>query len=98
MYDLAKKIGADWKNIEQALKADPFIPNRYSSPVHKKGRGAGGHCFIKDFAALRLKYEKTMSDPLGLKVFESMEAKNKKLLKQSGKDIDLLKGVYGKNI
>src|SRR3989344_7006777 len=50
MYDLSKKLGADWKNIEKAIKADPLIPNRYSHPVHKKGRGAGGNCFLKDFA------------------------------------------------
>lgn len=94
MYDLAAKLGADWKNIEPILKADPFIPNRYASPVHKGGRGAGGHCFIKDMAALRLAYESAVGDKDGLDVIKSMEEKNKKLLTESGKDIDLLKGVY----
>ena len=95
MYDLASKLGADWKNIEEALKADPFIPNRYASPVHKSGRGAGGHCFIKDMAALSNVYEKVVGDKLGLDVIKSMEEKNKSLLKQTEKDLDLLKGVYG---
>jgi len=95
MYDLATKMGADWKNIEQAIKADPFVPNRYASPIHKSGRGAGGHCFIKDMAALSQVYEKVADDQLGSKVLKSMEEKNKFLLIQSSKDLDLLNGVYG---
>lgn len=98
MYDLAKKLGAKWGKIESALKADPFVPNRYASPVHKKGRGAGGHCFIKDFAAIRKKYAEIVKDLDGLEVFKKMEKKNAKLLRSSGKDIDLLEGVYGNKI
>ncbi len=98
MYDLAQKFGADWKAIEEVLKADPHIPNRYASPVHKSGRGAGGHCFIKDFAALREVYKKTAGDLDGTKVLESMEQKNIQLLKQTSKDLDLLRGVYGESI
>jgi UDPglucose 6-dehydrogenase len=96
MYDLAQATGAKWQNIEPALKADPFICNRYSSPIHKSGRGAGGHCFIKDMAALSSVYKKMAADPEGAEVLKSMEKKNKKLLKQSKKDLDLLAGVYGK--
>jgi nucleotide sugar dehydrogenase len=95
MYDLAGKLGADWKNIEEAMRADPYVPNRYSSPVHKSGRGAGGHCFIKDMAALGNVYEKVVGDSAGVNVIKSMEEKNKSLLKQTNKDQDLLQGVYG---
>ena len=96
MYDLANKLKANWKNVEDALKADPLIPNRYASPVHKSGRGAGGHCFIKDMAALSLTYSKIVKDKNGINVIKSMEETNKSLLKKSKKDLDLLKGVYGK--
>lgn len=96
MYDLAKNLNADWKNIEQALKADPYIPNRYASPVHKKGRGAGGNCFIKDMRALSLSYKKNVNDKKGFDVLESMQNKNKDLLISSNKDISILKSVYGK--
>lgn len=96
MYDIAAKLGADWKNIEQSLKADPFIPNRYASPVHKTGRGAGGHCFIKDMAALGPVYGELVEDAEGVNVIKSMEEKNKALLTQTKKDLDLLEGVYGK--
>lgn len=98
MYDLAVKLGADWKNISQALKADPFIPNRYSSPIHKSGRGAGGHCFIKDFAAFSDSYSKYGGDKFGETVLKSMEDKNIDLLLQSGKDLDLLEKVYGDKV
>ncbi len=96
MYDLAHSLGADWTQIESAIKADPFVPHRYASPVHKSGRGAGGHCFIKDFAALREVFARQVGDETGLSVLHNMEEKNKELLVSTGKDLDLLAGVYGK--
>jgi UDP-glucose 6-dehydrogenase len=66
------------------------------NPVHQSGRGAGGHCFIKDFKAFSDSYKKETGDELGLKILRSMENKNNDLLVKSGKDIDLLIGVYGK--
>lgn len=94
MYDLSQKMGADWKAIENAIKADPFVPNRYASPIHKSGRGAGGHCFIKDFAAFREIYEKMVSEPTGISMLKNMEKKNIELLRSSGKDAEILAGVY----
>jgi len=99
MYDLAQKLGADWDVVNRAVQADPLIAKRYSNPVHKKGRGAGGGCFIKDIAALRARYKKLVPEDIsGLKVFEAMEAKNIDLLLSTGKDFDLLQGVYGEGV
>ena len=99
MHDLAKSLGVEWESIEQALRADPLISSRYAQPVHKSGRGAGGHCFIKDFAALRGLHKKQLPKDLrGHEVFKAVEKKNKHLLVKSKKDLDLLKGVYGKKI
>ncbi|MEK7081727.1 MAG: hypothetical protein AAB537_00835 [Patescibacteria group bacterium] len=98
MYDLAKAVGADWQVIEQAVKADPYIPNRYARPVHKSGRGAGGHCFIKDFEALSALYCKWFSNSKGCAFFKATASKNNELLIESGKDLDLLRGVYGNEI
>lgn len=95
LHDLAKKLDADWAPIEQALAADIYICNRYAKPVHKSGRGAGGHCFIKDFAAFRGLYEKLAGDAAGVAALAALEEKNIQLLKASGKDLDLLRGVYG---
>ncbi len=96
MYDFASKSGADWTKIQHALKSDPFISSKYTSPLHKKGRGAGGHCFIKDMSAFSRAYKSLVGDKEGVTVLKSMEAKNISLLKQTKKDLDLLKGVYGK--
>ncbi len=94
MYDLAHKLGADWSEIEKIIKTDPLIPTRYASPVHKSGRGAGGNCFIKDFAALKEAYEKFAGDSKGLSLLKAMEEKNIALLLESNKDVAILKGVY----
>ena len=98
MYDLTRSLGGDWKNVENAILNDPLVCNRYAKPVHHSGRGAGGHCFIKDFAALSKFYKEKTKDNIGSAVFSAQEKKNKELLVKSKKDIDLLKGVYGKNI
>jgi len=97
MYSLSQKMGVNWKNIEEAIKVDPFIPTRYASPIHKSGRGAGGHCFIKDFAALREIYRKMVADSSGVSVLKSMEKKNIELLRSSGKDVEILESVYNIN-
>lgn len=97
MYDLAQSLGAEWKDIEPAVLTDPLICNRYAKPLHKSGRGAGGHCFIKDFAALKEAYTKARpADTAGKAAFDGLEAKNLELLRESGKDADLVEGVYGK--
>lgn len=98
MYEFAQTYNVNWEPIEQALQKDPFIASRYAKPIHKTGRGAGGHCFIKDFAALRGLYEKKVGDAVGSSVLEAVEKKNIILLKESNKDRDLLEGVYGKQI
>jgi UDP-glucose 6-dehydrogenase len=60
--------------------------------MHKSGRGAGGHCFIKDFAAFEEIYQKMVpQDQLGLAMLDAIEKKNIALLTSTGKDLDLLK-------
>ena len=99
MYDLAQKFGANWEIIRKAAEVDPLISNRYSNPIHKSGRGAGGGCFIKDIAALRSHVKKHLpADVLSRKVLEAMEAKNAELLISTDKDLDLLTGVYGPDV
>ncbi|MEA1962811.1 MAG: hypothetical protein U9M94_01070 [Patescibacteria group bacterium] len=61
-------------------------------------RGAGGHCFIKDYAAFIEMYEKYVGDEAGLNALRAIEKKNIDLLLKSEKDLDLLKGVYGEEI
>jgi 3-hydroxyisobutyrate dehydrogenase-like beta-hydroxyacid dehydrogenase len=105
VYDLAKKLGLDYENIRDAVAADPRIGRSHLDPVHKSGhpgakpgRGAGGHCFIKDFEAFRRMYEQEVGDLAGNELLEAIVTKNLSLLLGSDKDLDLLKSVYGDDI
>ena len=105
LYDLTLRLGCKWEGVCTALKADPRIGTSHFDPVHKsgplakkEGRGAGGHCFIKDFAAFKKLYKETVKDPYGNAFLEAMERKNIELLTKSNKDIDLLQNVYGKSV
>ncbi len=96
LYDLAKSHGASWENIKSAIDADTEKSSTYMNPVHKTGRGAGGRCFIKDFAAFRQSYEQAMSDDkLGISVLKALEEKNIDLLNSTNKSTDIIKQIYG---
>lgn len=103
LYDFVQKLGGNYEAVRDAFAADPRMGRSHLDPIHQSGhggpagRGAGGHCFIKDFAAFRSMYEKTFpADTMGIEVLKSMEQKNVQLLRDSHKDLDLLEGVYGK--
>lgn len=98
LYDLADKLNCDYSVIRDGMAADPRIGGTHLEPVHQGGRGAGGHCFIKDFAAFSDFYDKLVGDEAGRKVLRSLAEKNINLLVESGKDLDLLEGVYGKKV
>jgi UDPglucose 6-dehydrogenase len=97
-YDVAEKLDVDWNILREAMSADPDNGPTYMNPIHKSGRGAGGECFIKDFEAFSRMYDGLVKDELGKKVIDSLKAKNIKLLIESKKDINLLRGVYGESI
>ena len=103
MHDLATSHGARWDVLAENMKADPRIGTSHMQPVHqyshmggKEGRGAGGHCFIKDFAAFARLYEEIHpNDKEGIALLNAFESKNNRLLRDTGKDVDLLVEVYG---
>lgn len=99
MYDLTQSFGCDWSVIHKAIVADPYITTEYTYPIRKDGRGAGGHCFIKDFEMLKNVYKEVLpKDKLGLAVFQANINKNLKLLISTGRYLDLVSEVYGKKI
>lgn len=98
LFDVMEKLGCRWEVVRDAMAADPRIGRTHLDPVHKSGRGAGGHCFIKDFAAFEELYNRLISDPLGSAVLESLREKNIELLTGSNKDLDLLRETYGEKI
>lgn len=98
MYDMARHFGAKWEPISKAIEADPLISNRYANPVHKSGRGAGGACFIKDFSAFAKHHHKLIGHSKATAFMRAAEEHNIALLKETNKDIELLKAVYGSRI
>ena len=95
LYDVALHHNMDWDAILQALKANPMMSKHYLDPLHQSGRGAGGHCFIKDFEAFLQFFKETLKDEKGVKALEALRDKNLDLLKSTGKDLHVLKEVYG---
>jgi len=95
LYDLASAHDCNWNVLKEALMAEPRIGDSHLDPVHDSGRGAGGHCFIKDFAAFRENYEKSVGDKEGVDLLKGFERKNIKLMRDSNKNPELLEEVYG---
>ncbi len=95
LYDLASAHGGSWDTIREAMANEPWIGEMHLDPVHKSGRGAGGCCFIKDFAAFSSHYSAMVPDQVGAAMLRAIEQKNTELLKSTGKDLDELGRVYG---
>ncbi|MFZ1987943.1 MAG: hypothetical protein WAV21_02840 [Minisyncoccia bacterium] len=101
LFDLAQSLSADYEAVKDTLAADPRIGPSHLSVVsasghtEKAGRGAGGHCFIKDLEAFRQLYKDSVKDEKGNSFFTAAVQKNNVLLLGSGKDLDLLRSVYG---
>lgn len=99
LHDLANALGGDWSIIRDGLVSDPRIGRTHLDPVHKSGRGAGGHCFIKDFATFARMYpEHVPQDALGIELLKLVEKKNIDFMLSTKKDLDLLSGVYGPQV
>jgi UDPglucose 6-dehydrogenase len=94
-FDLVEAHGADWETVRQAIASDPRIGGEHTRAKDKGGRGAGGDCLIKDFRTMADIYEKIVKDKYGIEVLNSLQKKNIELLAKSGKDLNLLNGVYG---
>jgi UDPglucose 6-dehydrogenase len=105
IYDAVTALGADYEVVVKAMQADPRIGTSHMQVIDQSGhegsvagRGAGGHCFPKDWAAFRQWYEATFPyDQSGRLFLTAVEQKNLALLRTSGKDLDLLQHIYGSN-
>lgn len=99
-YDFAQAAGADWEKVKEAVTQDSRIGSSHTQPVHEDGRGAGGHCFVKDFEAFigYFKDQVEEQDHRLIAVLESLRNKNNHLLASTKKDLDILQGVYGQDI
>lgn len=105
LYDTAQALGVRWEDIQEAIQKDPMLAVRHENlshwhitPVHTNGRGIGGPCHIKDFETFTRLYHEKVGDADGEKIIDALKQKNINLLKESRKDLDLLRGVYGSDI
>lgn len=107
LYDMVAAMGGDWERVRDALVHDPRIGLSHTEPVHSSGhakqastvhRGAGGHCFIKDFEAFRRLYKDSAHDQYGDALMLAMVHLNNHLLTKTNKDKDLLTQVYGEEL
>lgn len=101
LYEAAEAAGANYEGIRECIGADPRIGPSHLQVVHdsghrgaKKGRGAGGICFIKDVEALRKFYDSNVREKRGGAILDAVIAKNVDLLMKSRKDLDLLVQTY----
>ena len=95
LYDLAERNGINWELFRDMMIADPRVGEMHTTPVHKGGRGGGGHCFIKDFSAFIELYKRDIGEDEGFNILKANEALNLKLLRKTGKSKDIVKQVYG---
>jgi len=101
LFDLIKKQKLDYENIRSAVECDPRIGGSHTKIEHNSGhtrrigRGAGGHCFIKDYDATLLMYKQLLGEDRGYKALKGYREKNNELLVKSKKDLELLAGVIG---
>lgn len=103
-YNLARNTRVDYETVADIVGYDSRIGhghlavNHSSGHSEKKGRGAGGHCFIKDMATFlemfRESSSKSRQDKLALELIRAVVRFNNQLLVDTKKDLDLLRGVY----
>lgn len=105
MYEMSEATGADYELVRAAIAADPRIGPSHLQVFHdsghkgaRRGRGAGGVCFIKDVAALADFYDTKVGNKAGSKLMRAAIEKNIELLLESGKDLELLAGVHGNRV
>ena len=77
-YDIAKNENLDMSVLTNVLVADKRVGESYTQVEHNGGRGAGGHCFPKDFEALIEMYSKT-GITLGENMLNAMRDYNKSI-------------------
>ncbi len=93
MFDMCQRDGVDYERIKAIASLDPRIGASHLTISMDGWRGANGHCFPKDIAALHEYYNNV--NPLWDSLLEAMEMYNLKINIDSWKRLDLLEGVYG---
>jgi len=104
VYNLAQNKKVNYNTVMEIVGYDSRIGhshlaiNHQSGHLGRTGRGAGGHCFIKDMSAFVEMFKESQSgkkqDKIALELLNSLVKFNNQLLLDTKKDLNLLKMVY----
>jgi UDPglucose 6-dehydrogenase len=108
IYNLAQRKKVDYDIVAEMVGHDARIGHSHLSVKHqsghggKPGRGAGGHCFIKDMAALVEMFKeepiRNKEDKAVRELLDRIVRFNNRLLVDTKKDMDLLCDVYSNKV
>lgn len=96
-YDLATALGGEWDDLRDMFVHDERLQYLHTHPVHGGGRGAGNSCLVKDFAVFVEQYKAHVGDKRGVAILENIVNKNVQYLHKSGKQLEFIEQVYGKD-
>lgn len=94
LYDFVEKNGGDWDTVRDAMVKDSRIGESHTQPVFEGGRGAGGHCFIKDYEAFRRHHKETVGCETQQDVLTALTKLNVNLLTKTKKSLDILSETF----
>ena len=95
IYDACQAVGADYEVVKEAFSQDPRVGKSHLDVLFDNGRGAGGHCFVKDLAALRELHGSFEENEEARLFLEALECYNKHLLQLTSKSTEQVQAVYG---
>ena len=78
MYEYARKFGANYEVIKEGMYKNRYIGPNHLDIFHKRYRGAGGKCLMKDMNAF--------TNHIDTDFFRFIDGENMRLLRANGKD------------
>lgn len=99
LFEVCQQKDIDFELVKENMAADPRVGRSHLDVQHQGGRGAGGNCFVKDMAAFHDMYENLNKEDLyASQLLQSLQLKNIEVMLESGKDLDIIKQVFGEDI
>ena len=94
-FDLAEELNCNWSALREIMSMDEWIGENHTNPIHKGGRGAANHCLLKDMASFTDLHDSVAGNVFADNFLDAIKKYNNYLLQSTGKDLDILHGVYG---
>lgn len=103
-FDMVARNGGNWPQVIDAILTDKRITPVHTNIYHKTGRGAGGHCLIKDFPIFKEmvgktnKWDMTERTERDYDILSLIEKQNLDTLRMSGKDENIVAECYNEDL